>query len=158
MASQKEALLVAISKGYRVDDLGNVFGLKGNILKLQNSYGYKSFNVRVGKDTTRVPVHRFQAFFKYGKKIFKKGMVVRHKNGDSLNNKKSNILIGTHQQNMMDIPKEKRILNASNPKHNHKEILEDYNSGLNYSQIQKKHQISSKGTISFIINKSMAAA
>jgi len=38
--------------------------------------------------------------------------------------------------------------------HNHERILEDRNNGMTYNELMSKYEISSKGTISFIINKS----
>ena len=86
--------------------------------------------------------------------MFKEGIEVRHLNGNSKDNSFDNIEIGTHSENMMDIPKEKRFLGGSEPIHKHKEIIEDRKKGFTYNQLCKKYNISSKGTISFIINES----
>lgn len=56
---------------------------------------------------------------------------------------------------MLDIPLEKRIINASNPTHNHEAIIKDRAEGYTYKQLMEKYGISSKGTISFILNKSL---
>jgi hypothetical protein len=56
---------------------------------------------------------------------------------------------------MLDIPKEKRILNASNPTYNHEDVIRDKINGLTYKEIMEKHGIKSKGTVSFIVNKSL---
>jgi hypothetical protein len=56
---------------------------------------------------------------------------------------------------MLDIPKEQRILNASNPTHDHENIIKDRTLGYTYKQLMEKYGISSKGTISFILNKSL---
>ena len=76
-------------------------------------------------------------------------------NGDSTDNTYDNIGIGTSSDNMMDIPKEKRIINASNPTHDHESIIQDRKNGYSYKELMEKYGISSKGTISFIINKAL---
>jgi hypothetical protein len=56
------------------------------------------------------------------------------------------------------MPKEKRRLNASNPKHKHLSIVKDYYvAGLSYTKLMEKYSIKSKGTISHIVNKSLTA-
>lgn len=149
------AVILALKKGYTIDDFGNCFR-KGNPIKLTNSNnGYSKFNIRDSDKTRVVYVHKMQAFKKFGEKAFQEGTCVRHLNGNAFDNSINNIEIGTLQQNSLDIPKEKRILNASHPKHNHSEILNDYRNGLTYKKIMEKHGITSKGTLSFIINKSI---
>ena len=76
-------------------------------------------------------------------------------NGDSTDNTYDNIGIGTESDNMMDVPKEKRIINASNPTYDHETILKDRKNGFTYKELMEKYSIPSKGTISFIINKSL---
>ena len=57
----------------------------------------------------------------------------------------------------MDLPKEVRVRLASNPKHNHLEMLKDYyENGLSYGGLMDKYDIKSKGTISNIVTKSLA--
>jgi len=153
-----EALLVAFEKGYRIDEKGNAISHKGVLLKTQGikkEYGH--FSVRlVNGQSKKVFIHRLQAYQKYKKAMFADGIVVRHKNGIHTDNSFENILIGTHADNAMDIPKSKRILRASNPKHNHDSIISDHKAGMSYKKIMDKYSISSKGTLSFIINKSLA--
>lgn len=118
--------------------------------------GYFSFNIRVnGSKPTRSFVHRLQAFQKFGDKTFDKGLVIRHLNGDSTNNTYDNIGIGTPSDNMLDVPKDKRIINASNPIHDHEGIINDRKNGYTYKELMEKYDISSKGTISFIVNKAL---
>lgn len=56
---------------------------------------------------------------------------------------------------MLDIPKEIRVINASNPTHDHEAIIKDRKNGYTYKELMGKYGISSKGTISFIINKAL---
>jgi len=84
-------------------------------------------------------------------------MGVRHLDGNPLNNRVENIEIGTNSDNMMDIPKAVRITKSSHPTHTHQMIIEDRKKGYSYSQLMGKYNISSKGTISFIIKNSLAS-
>ena len=156
--SKLNMILKEVSKlGYKVSKEGKVLGVKGKNLsdKPITKAGYHYFSARVNKIREIVLTHRLQAYQKFGESMFKRGMEVRHLNGDSLDNSWENIGIGTHSQNMMDISKEKRIRNASNPKYNHTKIIKDRSSGMTYKEIMDKHGIKSKGTVSHIINKSI---
>ena len=159
MTKQEEITRLSKEKGYYVDKKGDVFNKDGKSISLSSNNkgtGYKSFNIRVnGSNPTRSFVHRLQAFQKFGDVIFKEDMVIRHLNGDSLDNSFENIGIGTLSDNMLDIPKEKRVLNASNPKHDHEKIIQDFKNGYTYKEIMEKYGITSKGTVSFIVNKSL---
>ena len=99
-----------------------------------------------------VKFHRFQGYMKFGEDMFKKGMVIRHLNNIKLDNSWYNIAIGTYSQNVADSPVEV----YSHPKHSHQNIIEDHKKGMSYNAIMKKYNISSKGTVSFIINKSIS--
>lgn len=160
MTKQKESLLLAFNKGYRISKEGLIVNpsgilLKGTIIKNIKRPDYRSLSIKLEGKKVPLKVHRLQAYQKFGEKIFEEGIVVRHKNGNSLDNSWDNILIGTASENMLDIPKEDRRNNASHPKHDHISIISDYKSGLNYQEIMLKYNISSKGTVSYIINKSM---
>lgn len=159
MSRQEEVIRLANLKGYFVNEEGIVFNSKHEHIKLSASKTkYLSFNIRTTKKCpTRCYVHRLQAFQKYKEKIFEEGVVVRHLDNNSLNNRSDNLEIGTQKDNALDIPKEKRIINASHPKHNHENIIKDYLSGSTYKDIMAKYNISSKGTVSFIIKKSIKA-
>lgn len=156
----RKNLLVAYKKGYRIIK-GQIFynGRKGNGKLDSNGYlliGFRNFD----GERRNVPVHRLVAYQKYGKKMFKKGIVVRHYDGNKKNNKEDNILIGTESDNRNDIKPEVRMriaLIASDAirKHDHKLIIKLHKSGMSYSEIMKKTKIKSKGAISYIIKKSL---
>jgi hypothetical protein len=160
MTKQEEITRVSNEKGYRVDIDGNVFNRNDTKVSLSVSKkGYASFNIRLSKcqNPTRSFVHRLHAFQKFGEIIFSEDVVVRHLNGISTDNSIDNIGIGSQSDNMLDIPKKIRVKNSSdsNLKHNHNTIISDRNSGMKYSEIMVKHNITSKGTISFIIKESL---
>lgn len=159
MSRQQNILLTSYTKGYRVDNDGLVYGPRGKSLSLKlNSRGYLYFGMKHHSCNYVVscPVHRLQAYQKFNSLMFNEGIVVRHLDGNRLNNSFDNIAIGTECDNRLDIPKHLRVLYSSHPKHNHEDIILDRLNGLTYKGIMLKYNISSKGTISFIINKSLA--
>ena len=155
-----DKILSAVDKGYQVDEQGNVW-YNNNLRKLTNdTKGYLEFSIRCEgiKRPQNVPVHRLQAYQKFGDKIFEKGIVVRHLDGNPHNNSITNISIGTHQENMMDIPKEQRIAHAKHAasygiKFNADEVKEYYNKCHSYKETMDKFNIPSKGTLHNIIHK-----
>jgi hypothetical protein len=160
VSKQELITKISVDKGYSVDINGNVFNKDGKQLSIGKSKkGYLSFNIKIekGGNATRSFVHRLQAYQKFGDKIFEQGVVVRHLNGISTDNSYDNIEIGTYSENSLDVPKEKRIKLSSkaNLKYDHEAIINDKKNGLSFSEIMAKHGISSKGTISFILKKSL---
>ena len=162
-SKNKKALIRAYEKGYRIID-GVITYKNRNPKGWITKQGYRAFSVRTykGSKTYRVMVHRLVALQKYGNKIFKKGIEVRHQNNNPLDNSESNILIGTHKQNCNDKPVDVRMrvaINASSfaKKHDHEKIMSLHDSGLSYTKIMEVTGITSKGTVSFIIKQSMNA-
>jgi len=149
---------VAYNKGYRVTDKGIVNGpQKEDVGYFRN--GYLIVTIRVHGKCKNLRAHRLQAYQKYGEKIYEPGTVVRHLDGDSKNNHVDNIGIGTHSDNMMDMPKEVRIAKAKHAssfvkKHDHAEVLEFYYKTRSYKATMDRFNISSKGTLNFIIKQS----
>lgn len=154
--SQNEKILFNL--GYNINKDGTCIGKHGKILTgTISKYGYRIISIRLKDKSIKVSVHRFQAFLKFGDKIYDEKYEIRHLDCNKLNNSWDNIEIGTHSQNMMDIPKEIRINTASNAhkKYSDELILEikEYRIlGHSYKEIMKKYNISSKGTLSYIIN------
>lgn len=112
MSIRNQVVREAYKKGYRVSDCGCEVSYKGRIRKLQtqtiNGKNYHRFSVRYGKRSLCIYVHRLQAFQKFGSKSFQDKIVVRHKNDNSLDNSKKNILLGTQLDNMKDKYKNRR--------------------------------------------------
>lgn len=84
-------------------------------------------------------------------------MMVRHLDGNYLNNSESNIDLGTNSDNMMDIPKGVRVSRSSNASKKYSDELAqaiklDKENGMSYKELMIKYDISSKGTLSYIIN------
>jgi hypothetical protein len=157
----KKAVKVAYEKGYRVIK-GNVFFKKKEVKKRIASYGYYVFSIRMGIERQTVAVHRLVAYQKFGNRLFRKNIEVRHLDSNPLNNTDDNIEIGTPKQNSYDKSENVRVRSALIAtsyvkKHNHDEIVKLYNSGVPYGELMKKFGIKSKGTISFIVNKSISS-
>ena len=71
----------------------------------------------------------------------------------------NHLSIGT-RDDTIDAMKERgttQVRNLHAKRHAHADIVTDHKSGLSYSQLMKKYSIKSKGTISYIINKSLAS-
>ena len=152
---------IANQKGYYVSKTGEVFN-RHNIELNYNTIpknGYKRIFICHEGKKIQINVHRLQAYQKYGDKIFNKGIVVRHFDGNKLNNSWDNILIGTSSDNMMDIPEQIRIKKAKYAssfmtKYNHTEVVKFYNSCKSYKKTMEKFNISSKGTLNYILKSS----
>lgn len=158
MNKNKNAVISAYNKGYRVIG-GNVISPYSNNFRVLSidTRGYYRFTVKVDKISYGVQVHRLVAYQKYRDKIFEKGIQVRHLDGNPLNNLEDNIAIGTQSDNQMDIPKKQRSINAGkrSRKHKHEEIIYFYNKTKSYKETMKKFDLSSSGTLSYILNKSL---
>lgn len=165
MSKNKEALLLAVAKGYRIDEFGNVFSMKNIIVKPHiNTGGYKVFYINFsGKKTKAVYFSRLQAYQKYTESMFEIGIVVRHLNGNQLDDSYDNIALGTSRENSLDILPEERFKSAVNATQfcrvwtdsQLQEIFDDkYIKGFSYKDLREKYNIA-KSTCSFLFNKSL---
>lgn len=148
----------AYNKGYRVTSDGYVLNGDGAILKrrVTDTKGYFVFGIRYRGKKVMVGYHRLQAFQKYGFDMFKDGVMVRHLDGDNKNNNWDNIAIGTHSDNMQDIPKHIRISKATHAasfwkKHDGESVKKFYNDCKSYKKTMEEFGISSKGTLHYIL-------
>lgn len=163
LSLKNKAILYAIEKGYKVKN-DVIISPHGKILKLQKENGYLSFNVTPTwngkKRCYHIKVHRFVAYQKYGNKIFEPDIVVRHLNGNPIDNSEKNIDIGTQSDNLYDRIEEDRIKTAINASKSLRKFTDetiiqiklDRANGMSYNDLMKKYNISSKGTMSYIIN------
>lgn len=103
----------AFNKGYRINKDGIVNykdkEVNGFIRKVYKIFGFRTIE---GK-RQHCSFHRLQAYQKFGDKIYEKGIVVRHLDGNPWNNTWDNtwdnIEIGTAHDNRMDMEPEKRL-------------------------------------------------
>lgn len=144
------AIKLFFERGYQINSSGEIFNKKGIKLNpYDDGKGYKTFCLRVSrKETYKAPVHRVQAYKKYGDKIFSKKLVVRHLDSNPSNNSKDNIELGTQSQNMYDKPKEIRSF-----RHPEKEIMIDINNGVSVKDAMVKYKVKCKQTITKMIER-----
>ena len=163
MSKINKAIVEAKQKGYYVDKQGNVYS-PNKKLSLKTRYDRYLFSIRFNGERINIPVHKFIAYLKFGEKLFNEEIVVRHLNDISLDNTWDNIGIGTQSDNMLDIPVKKRkeiAVNASNYVRRFtdgevKNILNDRSKGFTYKDLCEKYD-TSKGTLSYLFNKSLYA-
>jgi hypothetical protein len=155
-----DKIKIASEKGYVVDDNGSVFynGKQRKLHFKSKKQKYYCFTARIDGATTRIEVHRLQAFQKYGSKIFEDGIVVRHLNGDSTDNSIDNIEIGSYQDNSLDVPQKRRLEHAKYmagfmQKYNHDEVYEFYQKTHSYKKTMEQFGITSKNGLHHIIAK-----
>ena len=153
-------IIYAAQNGYEIDKEGNVFSKNGKLSLYNDSRGYLSFSVFRCKSSDMVPVHRYQAYNKFGNAIFEEGIVVRHFDGNQKNNSWDNLLLGSQKENSMDrLPSDriKHAINGSN--HIRKftdlemaDIKSFYEENKSYKKTMEKFSISTKSTMHRIIN------
>ena len=108
----------ALSSGYFVDSKrGKVIGLKGKPLtvKLRGSQRYPTVPLvtpNMPKRFYSVPVHKVVAFSLWGRAAFESGVHVRHLNGDTTDNRRTNLALGSPSDNENDKPKAVRVRSA----------------------------------------------
>jgi len=151
--------IIFYKKGFRITENGDILNPKGKTLTpTPTNRGYVPLSCKHEGETIKGSAHRLQAFQKYDEALLWKGMEVRHKNGIKTDNSFNNILIGTHSQNMMDVPESIRISRALQAsilrrKHNKMEIIKFHkNNGNSYKKTKAEFNISSSGTLNYILN------
>lgn len=156
--TMNDILKEAKNKGYFADEYGNIYSIKKKI-SLRNKDNRLNFTIRYFGKRVTIAVHKYVAYLKYGDEIFKNGIEVRHLNGNSLDNSFENISIGTHSENMLDIPKNIRIKKAISASSNKRKfsddiitnIMKDRNNGMSYNKLCDKYN-TSKSTLSYLFN------
>ena len=157
---ESKSVILAYKKGYRVLDCGGIVNFNGDNVNLsKNSRGYLKFTIRHNAKKVTVFAHQLQAFQKYGDELYKKGVLVRHINGNPLDNSYKNIEIGLQSDNMMDIPEAIRYAKSLHAtsfvrKHDAEKIAAFYiENGRSYKKVMQQFDISSKGTLHYILKK-----
>ena len=142
----KEKIERALTLGYSISKEGKVKGPKGDINGYKDD-DYLQFSIRgENKKIFKIRFHKFQAYMKFGDRIFEKGLLVRHLDGNSLNNSWDNLELGNQQQNMLDRKEEDRKNHSKNskklPQEEKEKIAKDKKeNGLSYRQLSKKYNI-----------------
>lgn len=113
------AAKLAVVQGYTVnEDTGVVVTPAGRCLVASVSESYKYPTIRLvvsglPKRSYHIRVHRFAAFVFFGDVALEKGTHVRHLNGDTSDNSRGNLAIGTPRQNELDKPTDIRSRSAA---------------------------------------------
>jgi hypothetical protein len=158
----------AYEKGYRVIDGDVISPYDGKKRKLylykdrKGTYRRYTFNItgenRFHKYT--VNVHQLIAYQKYGNIIFNEGIEVRHIDGNSLNNKDDNIIIGSRFDNEMDKPIEIRQKSARSAASRRRVFTNDEiedirkrrREGASYGSLMSEFGIVAKSSVRFFLN------
>lgn len=155
------------NKGYRVVD-NELLDESGNVRIKNARNGYAYFVTRLLGRNVHLMHHRIMAFHLYREDMFKDGILVRHLNGNRLDNYSNNIVLGTTFDNYYDIPDDIRkrgiyILRENNDRcveinrvfddKTSLEILKDRSSGYTYKNLCEKYN-TSKSTLSYFFNDS----
>lgn len=157
--TQKEIFDEMINRGFRIDGT-NIIGIKGNPLSIGvDKSGYPRVTIRLNNRKLKaVFIHRFVAYLKYGDSMFKKGIQVRHLDGNPMNFCYSNIAIGTARDNAMDKPKHVRqraaeIATSHVRKYNKEEVRKFYSECRSYKETMEKFGMTTKSALWFVLNK-----
>lgn len=161
-------VLETFESGYDINEKGELIRKNKSIISKfrVNKNGYFVITLRLPTNNrANVSIHRLQAYKKFGSRIFEKGIMVRHIDNNSLNNFWDNIEIGSNSDNQMDrnpdcrkksaIIASRKMQDGCRTYEDRCLIYEDLKNNVPYSKIMKKHNVSSKGTLSFIKNKSL---
>jgi len=163
MSKTTDAIRLGKEKGYSADREGNIYGPRGNKLKLRQAGNkmrtYPHFGVVLNRQTIGIPAHKFISYLKFGDAAIIDGVHTRHLNDDPQDNSWDNIAIGSHSDNMLDKPKEVRQLAAQKaglanglPDHVWDQVKEDRANGARYKDLTIKYGIP-KGTLSYRLSR-----
>ena len=156
-----EILLLAFRKGYRVLPDGTVQSANGNIRKLTKPKcrtPYYTFNISV-KPGSKYPVkvHRLQAYQKFGDAMFEPGILVRHLDENSLNNRPGNLALGTGTDNSMDRDPQARKEHAAKGKQKYsaefvEKLRSEHASGKSYKALEAEYGVA-RSTLSYYLSR-----
>lgn len=146
--------------GYYVDEKGNLYSPTHKKVLTTLSRGYQGIMIKIGAKRKHLSTHRLQAYQKYGDRIYEQGIEVRHLDGNPLNNSRENIAIGTHSENIMDIPESVRKRTATYAAsfitvYDKEKVskIKEFKKTHGYKDTMREFGISSKGSLWNILNK-----
>lgn len=110
---QSAGIKTAAEYGYTVID-GFLYNKNKELVKTRpDKKGYLYFDIILEskpRHSVRIYIHRLVGYAKYGERILGKELVIRHLDGNSLNNMENNLALGTQKDNILDIPEKVRRL------------------------------------------------
>lgn len=164
MTKHTQRIREAFERGLRVNEAGEVIGLLGRVRSPQvmtSAHGYKIAKVNLTFDGKNIfiTVAKLAAYQWFGEKALAADVQVRHLDGNSLNNAKDNLAIGSASDNMMDRPAEVRLTAAKAGATKVRRLSEegvtafraDRAAGMSLNALAKKYQVA-KSTASYIVN------
>lgn len=163
LSKASRRLLKAYDRGYRIRQNGSIMSPRGKeISGWIDNKGYRSFSVKVSSGNNAVPVHRMVALQKFGaSRLLEGDVVVRHLDGNPLNNSWVNIEIGSQSDNLMDRPPGERLAHAIKASKSRSDLIshstleqvaKDRETGMTYPQLSKKYGLP-KSTLSYYFGK-----
>lgn len=157
--NNKELILYALTKGITVDEQGIAYGVKGKPLAFRNGgAGYFQIAIKTPEGFKNLEAHRLAAYLKFGDAMFEPRIEVRHLDGNPLNNSADNLALGTHSDNILDIPKHVRIRTATTAAkakrkltdHEVAELRKDRAAGWKYKDLTVKYGLV-KSALTYIL-------
>jgi hypothetical protein len=145
--------------GFDILPNGDIINSQGKKMETEFIDEYERFNPRINGEKHIFTVHRVQAFKKFGKKkLFKKDIIVSHKDLDNTNNNFDNIILCTRSERMMMLPEAQRLASALHAASHNKvyddvAVYADYLVTKSYKKTMTTFGIASKSTLSGIIKK-----
>ncbi len=154
LTRKQKIIVLAHEMGYRIRD-SKCFNPKGKSIGTFNPYRgrYMEFILKRDGVYYHIRFHQLLAYQKYGSEMFKEGLIIRHKDGDGLNNTEDNILLGTDKENASDIPSELRKQRSQSAKETKEKMKDGLRDQILHSheveklscfQLARKYQISSR--------------
>jgi hypothetical protein len=149
MTQSQSLIKLVYEKGYRIKD-NKCYNPKGKEIKgciKKHPVPYKQLSIKYNKYARPIFFHSLLAYQLYGEEYFKKGIVARHLDGDSLNNSENNIVLGTMKDNILDIPSKRRSSKNKKSSETRKKlqdgmkekIINDYKNGYVAKELYKKY-------------------
>ncbi len=117
-SSHHRATALAFERGYRVDDEGRLVAPSGRVrvvsYRQKRSVGtpYGRVSLRTEEGSRSFEVHKLAAYQRFGDAAFEPGVVVRHLNGCSTDNRPANLALGSQSENMLDRSEDDRKAHA----------------------------------------------
>lgn len=102
------AIIHAAERGYTARNDGTIVSPSGHVRTCyvkqtsKSNYAHCTFNVRFRGEVIPVPMARFAAYKHFGAKALGGKLVVRHLNDKSMDNRRSNMKLGTRSENAQD--------------------------------------------------------
>lgn len=161
MSKHEDVIKRIVAEGFTVTISGDtVVSPTGQTRKLRVRDGkngrppYYTFNVKHEGKSYPVKVHKLVAYIKFGPDAFK--FLVRHLDGNSLNNDWTNLALGNGSQNAYDRPRQERLEHARKAARTQRRLSEEQVLEIRASKDSLKVLVErygvSKTTISYVRN------